>query len=255
MQLLEAINLSTGYHGKAILNKLNFNIAEGELIALLGCNGVGKSTLLRTLTAELSAITGSIKIFGEDLTSMSRRRMAQLLAIVTTEQLQIGALTVYELVSLGRDPHTGYSGRLSSIDHEMIKKSMLSVGIYNKKDSYVAELSDGERQKAMIARALAQDTPLIILDEPFSFLDVSARVEILGMLKRLCKDTNKGILYSSHDVSQSLRMSDRIFMFTPDRNFINGTPKEIIDNNLISQLFSTDGVIFDPSQNDFIART
>lgn len=250
--VLETRDLTIGYRRRPLVDDLSFTLNRGELTALIGRNGVGKSTLLRTLTGELPPVRGEVLLGGKPLRSWTRRQMASLVAIVTTDPVQAGALTVRELVSLGRDPHTGITGRLSADDRRIIDKAMSDTGIDYKADDYIACLSDGERQKALIARALAQDTPLVVLDEPFSFLDVSARVEILGLLTALCRE-GKSIVYSSHDVSQALRMADRIWMLTPQREFVSGTPRELIDSGNIGRLFDTPGVKFDPSQNDFTA--
>ena len=252
--LLATRSLCVGYGKRPLAGPLGFTLRAGQLTALIGCNGVGKSTLLRTITGELPAISGRVEICGRDLRSIAGRHRAELVAIVTTERLQVGALTVRELVALGRDPHTGFSGRLSGEDRAVADRAMRSVGITHKADSFIAELSDGERQKAMIARALAQETPLIVLDEPFSFLDVAARIEILGMLGRLARDHGKGILFSTHDVAQALRMADRIFMLTPGRQFIEGTPGELTASGAINRLFTTPGITYDPVQHDFISR-
>lgn len=252
-KVLEAVNLTIGYRRRPIVEGLNFAMCAGELTALIGRNGVGKSTLLRTITGELPPISGEVLLEGRRLGEWPRRQLASKIAIVTTEPLQVGALTVRELVALGRDPHTGFSGRLNDDDKRIVAQAMQAVGINYKSDDFVACLSDGERQKALIARALAQDTPIIILDEPFSFLDVSARIDILRTLGRLCREQGKSILYSSHDVAQALRMAENVWMFTPDRRFIAGSPESLISSGDINRLFDTEGVRFDAAQNDFIA--
>lgn len=251
--ILRAEDLSVGYKGKALVTGLNFSLYRGSLVALVGRNGVGKSTLLRTITTELPPVKGEIFLDGTPLKEWSRRRLASEIAVVTTEHLQVGALTVRELVNLGRDPHTGRLGRMTAEDRRAVQEAMDAVGIAYKADEYVACLSDGERQKALIARALAQDTPLIVLDEPFSFLDVSARVEILGLLRRLCHEHNRALLYSSHDIAQALRMADLIWMLTPERKFVEGSPETLIREGTINLLFNNPGVRFDASQNDFVS--
>ncbi len=246
--VIQAHGLAVGYRRRAILKHLDFLLMPGQIVALVGKNGVGKSTLIRTLTCELPPIAGQVTLAGKPLPSWTRRQLASMVAVVTTDPLQVGALTVRELVSLGRDPHTGPLGRLGDEDKAAVDMAMQQVGIDYKRDEYVACLSDGERQKALIARALAQDTPVIILDEPFSFLDVSARIEILRLVTDLCH-----ILFSSHDIAQALRMTDMIWMLTPDRRFVTGTPQEIISSGDIDRLFDTPGIAFDPTQNDFIS--
>lgn len=252
--LISARGLSVGYRRKTILSDLSFDILPGQLIALVGRNGVGKSTLLRTLTADLQPVAGQLLVEGCDIASIPPRRLAAKIAVVTTEPLQVGALTLRELVSLGRDPHTGITGHLTADDRRAVDDAIRAIGIEELADSFMARLSDGERQKALIARALAQDTPIIILDEPFSFLDVSARIEILTLLRSLCRDSGKAILFSSHDIAQALRMADSLWMLSPDRRLITGTPSEIKENHSIDHLFDDPNVCFDPLQNDFVAR-
>ena len=176
--LLATHSLSIGYKHTTILKDINISIFPAEVVSLLGSNGIGKSTLLKSLTGEIDAISGSVEIDNTPLKNLSNKALSQLIAIVTTERVQAGGLKVEELVSLGRHPHTGFFGKLSQKDKQIAMEAMQSVGIYHKKDSFTSELSDGERQKMMIARAIAQQTPIIILDEPFSFLDTASRIEI-----------------------------------------------------------------------------
>jgi iron complex transport system ATP-binding protein len=250
--LLSSIDLCVGYKGKPLVSNLSFSLCKGEVTALLGSNGVGKSTLLRTITGELPIISGSVLICGKPISSYSRKELARTVAIVTTERIFAGGLTVRELVSLGRHPHTGALGRFSVADYEIIDAAMKAVSIEHKSDTPLAELSDGERQKSMLARAIAQETPLIIMDEPFSFLDVAARIDILSLLKRIAHSEHKGILFSSHDVAQALRMADNLWLLTPNRKFVSGTPANLIESGAIKNLFSSASIKFDPIQNDFV---
>lgn len=251
--IISAHELTVGYRRKPVLSNLNFDIHSGQLIALVGRNGVGKSTLLRTLTSDLAPVSGGLTLMNRPLAQYKPRELASKIAVVTTEPLQVGALKVVELVSLGRDPHTGFTGHLSASDRRIVGQAMQATGIAFKADSYVAHLSDGERQKALIARALAQDTPIIVLDEPFSFLDVAARIDILHTLIELCHTSNRAIIYSSHDIAQALRMADMVWMLTPAGKLITGTPAELIAGNQIDSLFDNANVRFDATQNDFIS--
>ncbi len=249
---LEGEHLSIGYGDKAIASDISISIYPGDVVALLGPNGVGKSTLMKTLTGELKAFEGSVCIFGKNVIEFSRKELSRLLAIVTTDSILAGGLTVKELVALGRQPHTGFFGRMSASDRKVTADAMRKVGIDHKKDSYVAQLSDGERQKAMIAKALAQETAIIVLDEPFSFLDVAARIEILSLLKEIAMG-GKAVLFSSHDVSQALRMASIAILFTPEGELISGTPEQLIANNEMSRLFPHRKVVFSDEAKDFIA--
>lgn len=252
--LLSAQSLSIGYGSRSIVSDLELVLEAGKVVSLLGANGAGKSTLLKTLTGELPPISGKITVLGKDLLHISRRRLAQSIAIVTTDRVYAGGLTVRETVGLGRQPYTGFMGHLSSEDIEIITQSMRETGIIHKADAPLSTLSDGERQKVMIARAIAQRTPVIILDEPFSFIDPAARIEIFSLLRELSEQYGTGILLSSHDVFQSLRMSDEIWLITSDSRFIKGSPTVLSANGAMNNLFRSDVVEFNTEYMDFIAR-
>lgn len=245
--------LSIGYGRKVIASGLDITLMPGEVTAMLGENGAGKSTLIKTICGEIPPIAGEIEICGRALKDYSARQLARTIALVTTDRIQAGGLTVEELVGLGRQPHTGFFGRLSDTDLEIVRSAMHHVGIAHKAPDFVATLSDGERQKALIARAIAQQTPIIILDEPFSFLDVASRVEILSLLIDSAKANDTAILFSSHDVAQALRMADKILLFTPEKGIISDSPRHLIDSHRIEALFENRNVAFDPSQNDFVS--
>ena len=251
--LLKVLSLSVGYT-TPLFPPIDTELYSGEVTALLGENGIGKSTLLKTLSGELKPLSGKVKIYGEDIDRISRKNLSRKLAIVTTDTTGAGGLTVYQTVALGRHPHTGFMGKLTATDRDIIQRSMDETGISFKADAYFAHISDGEKQKTLIARALAQETPIILLDEPFSFLDTASRIEILSLLRKIARDKDRAILFSSHDVSQALRMSSSIWLMTHSRRFVRGTPDELIQTSLISEMFNRKGIMFDPEQNDFIGQ-
>lgn len=253
-ELLTTYNLEVGYKRKKVLSNIDLVINSGEVLTILGANGIGKSTLIKTLTGEISPIGGQVIVAGKPIESYTQKELSKHIAIVTTDKVQAGGLKVIELINLGRHPHTGYFGRLADKDIQIVRKAMNDVGIAHKENSYLSELSDGERQKVMIARAIAQQTPIIILDEPFSFLDTASRIEILSLLKNICRTDNVGILLSSHDVSQAMRMSDRIVLVDKDREITVGTPYDLICNNKIQNMFNNPDIIYDKSQSDFILK-
>ena len=216
--IIEGKRLGIGYrNGKSITTVhkgLDFRLRCGELTCLLGANGAGKSTLLRTLAAAQPPLDGELTLLGKPISGYSERERSRTIGVVLTDKTQTGGLTVYELVALGRQPHTGFFGRLHHTDKEIIEHALYAVGILNKARRYMAELSDGERQKAMIAKALVQECPLILLDEPTAFLDVVSRIEIMTLLHRLAAEEKKAILLSTHDIEQALVLSDRLWLLT-----------------------------------------
>ena len=253
--ILSTCDLAVGYrNGKqetVLLKDLNLALERGKLVALLGQNGAGKSTLLRALTCDERPIGGTIIADGKNLLDMSQKDRSRLIGLVSTERIQAGALTVTELVGLGRQPHTGFLGRLDDEDREIVRQSMTDAGIIAKADEYMASLSDGERQKAMIARALAQQTPIIILDEPTAFLDVASRIETMRLLQNLAHDRGKAVLLSSHDISQSLMLADELWLITTDRQVLTGTTQQLVDEGAMNRLFENREIHFNPQILDY----
>lgn len=253
--ILTARELAVGYRNGSqtttLLSGLNLNLEKGKLVALLGQNGAGKSTLLRALTCDERPLAGSIEVNGRDLLEMSQKDRSRIIGLVSTERIQAGALTVTELVGLGRQPHTGFLGRLDDEDRAIIQQSMADAGIISKAKDYMASLSDGERQKAMIARALAQQTPIIILDEPTAFLDVASRIETMRLLQTLAHDRGKAVLLSSHDISQSLMLADELWLITTDREVLTGTTQQLLADGAMDRLFLNREIHFNPTILDY----
>lgn len=261
MNVLTTHNLTAGYpaSGKrpqsAVLTGLDLALPAGTMTLLVGANGSGKSTLLRTLSAAQPPLEGKVCLGERDIRSMSYRSRAEQVALVYTDRTGGGGLTVSELVALGRQPYTGFTGRLSAADRRIVDEAIESVGIAHRADRYTATLSDGERQKAMIARALAQQTPLIILDEPTAFLDIASRLEIMQLLARLVKSQNKTILLSTHDLSSSLPVADRLWVVDASaRTVIEGPTRELIAAGAMDRVFPDRPVVFDASVSDYIIR-
>lgn len=246
-----AVGYRNGKNAVTLLHGLNLTLESGKLVALLGQNGAGKSTLLRALTCDEKPLSGTIQVDGRNLAEMSQKERSRLIGLVSTDRIQAGALTVRELVALGRQPHTGFLGRLDDEDHEIVRQSMEDAGIIGKAEDYVASLSDGERQKAMIARALAQQTPIIILDEPTAFLDVASRIETMRLLQTLAHDRGKAVLLSSHDISQSLMLADELWLITTDRQVITGTTTDLLVSGAMDRLFTNRSIHFNPQILDY----
>lgn len=256
--ILTTNNLTIGYrNGKnetTILSGLNLSLNCGELVCLLGANGIGKSTLLRTLSGVQQSLSGDVYINEKKLSSYSQRERSKLISIVYTDRTLAGALTVSELVSLGRHPYTGFFGHLDITDHKIIAHALEAVGMKDKANCYVGTLSDGERQKTMIARALAQEAPIIILDEPTAFLDVASRIETMNNLHRLAQKEDKAILLSSHDINQSLALANRLWLLRNDHSMIEGITEDLVFSGELNNLFADRDVAFDASIGDFTSN-
>ena len=216
-QTIELRNLSIGYHEKGkgiktIAQGIQAHLCGGELTCLLGANGAGKSTLLKTLSAFLTPLEGEILVEGKALKEYTQNERAKLIGVVLTEKPELHHMTVNELVGLGRSPYTGFWGNLSKEDQGIVDEALRMVGMQEMASRQVDTLSDGERQKAMIAKALAQQTPIIFLDEPTAFLDYPSKVETMLLLRQLAHDTGKTIFLSTHDVELALQTSDTLWL-------------------------------------------
>lgn len=203
--------LSVGYKGfPPVVSNINVEIKSGELTCLIGSNGIGKSTLLKTLTGFLPKLSGRLLLDGRDINMLSQRERAKYISIVLTYKSDVQNLSVTEMVGMGRMPYTGFWGKLNTSDQTIVAEAIEMVGIEHLKNRMIQTLSDGERQKVMIAKVLAQQTPVILLDEPTSFLDFPSKVEMLQLLHRLAKETNKVVFLSTHDLELALRIADRL---------------------------------------------
>lgn len=210
-------HLSVGYKvGHAVVSDINLALQSGKLACLIGENGVGKSTLLKTLTGFLPKLEGSLLLDGKDISEFSQRALARQISIVLTQKPDVQNLTVEEIVGLGRSPYTGFFGKLHANDQQIVDESITAVGIEKLKNRMIQTLSDGERQKVMIAKALAQQTPVIFLDEPTAFLDFSSKVETFQLLQRMAHEMGKLVLLSTHDLELAVRFSDTLLQVNGD---------------------------------------
>lgn len=241
MKTLELIHATIGYtmrrKTKIVAADLNGSLTEGELVSLIGCNGCGKSTLLRTIAGFQPLLEGQIKQGGKDIRKYSIQERARLLSIVTTRNHPVSDMNVYELVGMGRSPYTGFWGRLRPEDERIIEESLQMVGMATYRDRLVTTLSDGERQKALIAKAIAQETPVIVLDEPTSFLDYPSKVHTMKLLARLAHDCGKTIIFSTHDLEQALQFSDRMWLLDEGGKLLVRTPREMMDEGILERSF------------------
>lgn len=242
-------NLSIGYIAKAsvkvVADRIRAGINSGELTCLLGANGVGKSTLLRTLSAFQPKLGGTIQIVGKEIDAYTDKELSTVISVVLTEKCDIRNMTVYELVGLGRSPYTGFWGNLSEEDKSVIDRSISLVKIEHLAQRMIHTLSDGERQKAMIAKALAQDTPVIFLDEPTAFLDFPSKVEMMQLLHQLSRQTDKTIFLSTHDLELALQIADKIWLMDKVNGVTMGTPEDLSLSGKLSRFFAHKGLVFD----------
>ena len=251
-------NASIGYKAKShsvnvVKSGISVYALKGELVALIGGNGVGKSTLLRTIAGFQPSISGGVLIRGKQVNGYREKELAFIMSFVSTEIIRVPNLSVFDLVSLGRYPHTNWFGKLLDEDRNIVEEAIKSVGLQGYENRMVNCISDGERQKAMIARTLAQDTDVIVLDEPTAFLDLSNKYEIVHILHQLASEKGKTILFSTHDLTTAIAESDRMWVMLHD-SVEQGAPEDLILNGDFTSLFHNDHLFFDQEKGDFRIR-
>lgn len=249
--------LSIGYKTKketiVIAKNLNLELTSGKLITLVGANGIGKSTLLRTLTGIQKPIEGEVLLHDKNLKSYETLELAQNLSLVLTEKLPPSNLTVFELIALGRQPYTNWLGKLSDEDISTVKLVMKLTQIEHLAEKKHFEISDGQLQKVMIARALAQETSIIILDEPTTHLDLFHKVSVFKLLKKLSQETNKCILFSTHDIDLAIQLSDEMIVMT-EENIVQDQPCNLISKGIFNSLFKDETITFDSEKGKFVIQ-
>lgn len=246
-----AVGYGTGRHRHTVGSNLSAALPPASLTCLIGVNGAGKSTLLRTLSGLLPPLSGRIEIMGESIASLTVRQMSMRLSVVLTARPDTGHLTAEETVAAGRMPYTPLSGRLSEADQRLVEEAMRLTGTAHLRRRALASLSDGERQRVMIAKSLAQDTPLILLDEPTAFLDFPGKIGTLRLLQSLAHDRGKTILLSTHDLELAFRLADRLWLLTP-HGLQTGTPSTLAADGTLARYFAADGIAFDSEQLRFV---
>lgn len=252
--------LSVGYRvgrrrpPRTVLAGVSARAGAGELTVLVGPNGTGKSTLLHTVAGLLPPLAGTVLLDGAELATLPPPDRARRLAVVLTERVEPGLLSVEELVALGRHPHTGPTGALRATDRAAVAAAVDAAGAGHLAGRRVAELSDGERQRVLVARALAQEPAVLLLDEPTAFLDVSARVGLLGLLRRLARDDGLCVLVSTHDLEPALRVADRVWLLDRAGGLHTGPPEALVADGMIAEVFGAPGLAFDPAAGAFAIR-
>lgn len=238
MEVLRTRDLLIGYKDEAILPPINVSLNEGDLIALIGPNGAGKSTLFKTLTAHINPIAGNIELLGKNLSSYSPKEKAKLIGLVLTSRPDDMFLKVFDVVASGRCPYTNFFGKMDENDLNTIHESLEIVGINELKDRYFDALSDGEKQKVMIAKTIAQNTPIIFMDEPTAFIDYPSKIELFSLMKMLTKEKNKTIIFSSHDLELLLRYTDDLWMISKKKELISGKKGELMHKGIVKEYFN-----------------
>jgi iron complex transport system ATP-binding protein len=255
---LIASDLAIGYHHgrstRRIAGDLHLSLKAGEFVCLLGPNGTGKSTLIRSLSGMQAPLSGSIRIGGSDFQTIPPRQRARMVSVVLTETLPTGMMDAYALVALGRHPYSGWLGALDEEDRQRIDWALDAVGATPLAGRQVAELSDGERQKVSIARALAQQTEVMLLDEPTAFLDLPRRVELMRVLRDLAHREKLALLLSTHDLDLALRFADRLWVLSGEGELIQGYPETLAMSGDFARIFESESLDWDPSIGSFRAH-
>lgn len=255
MAMLTTENLTIGYHRKGetyiVQDNLQLELREGELVCLIGPNGSGKSTLLRTLTGLQKPLKGKSLFEGSNIAKLTNYEKALKIALVLTDRVEIENATVYSIVALGRHPHSNWWGNSTDEDKEIILNAIKTVHLEHKTNAFINELSDGERQRVMIAKALAQDTPIILLDEPTAHLDLPNRVEVMLLLHKLAHDTNKAILISTHELDMALQAADRIWLMSTENGVECGVPEDLVFNGSFNRVFKSNNFFFNETNGNF----
>lgn len=233
-----------------VAQEIDVTLHSGQLTCLIGPNGAGKSTLLRTIAGMQPPLAGQVRLMGDDVRALSPSQLALRLSVVLTERPAAGLMTGYALVALGRHPHTGWHGRISAHDEAVVREAVAAVGATAIAHKPVAEMSDGQRQKIMIARALAQEPDLMLLDEPTAYLDFPRRVEVMRLLQQITQQGKRAILLSTHDLDLALRTADRIWLLA-DGKLTAGTPEDLVLSGAFELAFHSTGASFDMERGAF----
>lgn len=255
--ILRTEELSIGYSSKKgghlIKENIQISLEAGKLITLLGANGIGKSTLLKTLTGIIPPLSGSVKLANKEISSYEPQELAQELSVVLTEKLPPSNLNIAELIALGRQPYTNWLGTLTETDFNYIEKAIALTDIHHLIYKKHDEISDGQLQKVLIARALAQDTPLIILDEPTTHLDLYHKVAVFKLLQKLAHEAQKCILFSTHDLDLAIQLSDEVIVMT-ETFCVQDQPCNLIEKNVFDLLFKDEHIVFNKQYGKFMVK-
>ena len=255
--ILQAKDISIGYSNKkettVVASQVNLALEKGKLTALIGANGIGKSTLLRTIIGIQAPLSGQVFLENKDIHSVDNLTLAQHLSVVLTDKLPPSNLTVFELIALGRQPYTNWIGKPTATDIAKVNEALELTQISHLANEKHDEISDGQLQIVFIARALAQNTPLIILDEPTTHLDLLHKVTLLKLLKKLTQETGKSILFSTHDIDMAIQLSDEMIIMTPE-SVVQDQPCNLIMKGNFNTLFQDEHILFDAEKGKFVIK-
>ena len=249
--LLKIEKLNVGYKAvreyKVVVEAINATLCAGEVVALIGMNGAGKSTLLRTLSAFQPPLSGRVEYAAGDVAGLSSAELARCVSVVLAEN-DFADITVGELVALGRTPYTGFLGRLTAADNEVVAAAMQRMGVAHLAGRVVTTLSDGERQKCLVAKAIAQQTPLMLLDEPTAFLDFRSKVQLFRTLRTLAADAGKAVVVSTHDIEMALRFATKLWLIC-DGHLYEGSAQRLAADGMLQRFIDGDGIVYDKENN------
>lgn len=245
-QYINMNNLAVGYNGKALIHDICIGIEKGEIVTLIGPNGAGKSTILKSITRQLKIISGNVTIAEENLTKLSFRDLSTKMAVVLTERMKPELMTCHDVVATGRYPYTGKLGILSREDEQKVDEAMEAVHAQELGDRDFNAISDGQRQRVLLARAICQEPEIIILDEPTSFLDVRHKLEVLSILRDMAKRKKITVIMSLHEIDLAEKVADKIICVKGDRIAHYGKPETIFKEDIIKELYGIDNGFFDP---------
>lgn len=252
--MLKADVLAVGYDARIILKNITFSVERGEILTIIGPNGAGKSTILKSLAGQLRPLGGAVYLNGRSMSELKEPEIAKQLSMMFTDRIEPELMTCEELVSTGRYPYTGRMGILSKRDQQIVAETMVRLHVEDLAECDFRKISDGQRQRVMLARAVCQEPDILLLDEPTSFLDIRYKLELLSMIRGLARDKGIAVIMSLHELDLARAVSDRILCVKEQEADRLGTPKEIFTGNYITELYGMTGISYDPCFDQLLRK-